>query len=395
MNWKLTLLVCLGILAAGAAVTGVIFFTEPTAQRSGATKETAMLVEVTTVAPDTARPTIEAMGTVRPSQEVMLRPQVGGKIVDRADAFTPGGYVEAGTKLLQIDPSDYRNTLQEEQSDLQQARADLTLEEGQQTVARQDYRQLKDSVSAESKALVLRKPQLESARSEVTAAEAAVEQAQLNLRRTSIEAPFDAHILERTVNVGSQVAPGDQLARLVGLETYWVEATVPVSKLRWLELPENGEQGARVRVRNQTAWPEGEYREGRLFRLVGSLEEDTRLARVLIEVPDPLAREGDPDRPRLLLGSYVQAQIRTKRLEDVVRLNRDYVRDNETVWLMQDGALQIRDVNVRFRDATHAYIDRGLDEKAKVVTTNLSTVREGVSLRLKENAADSTAASGG
>jgi RND family efflux transporter MFP subunit len=393
MNLK-TLLICLAIFAAGAVVTVLIFFTEPTAQRTGASKETAMLVEVTTVAPDTVRPTIEAMGTVRPSQEIMLRPQVGGKIMDRADAFTPGGFVDAGTKLLQIDPSDYRNTLQEEQSDLQQAQADLTLEQGQQNVAQQDYRQLQDTISGANRALVLRKPQLESARSQVQSAEAAVEQAQLNLRRTSITSPFDAHILERTVNVGSQVAPGDPLGRLVGLDTYWVEATVPVSKLRWLRMPRNGEEGARVRVRNRTAWPEGEYREGRLFRLVGSLEEDTRLARVLIEVSDPLAREGDADRPRLLLGSYVEAQIRTKRLDDVVRLNRDYVRDDETVWLMEDGVLRIRDVNVLIRDATHAYIDEGIDEEARVVTTNVSTVRDGAPLRLKGAAADSTAMSG-
>ncbi|PSQ95419.1 MAG: efflux transporter periplasmic adaptor subunit [Bacteroidetes bacterium SW_9_63_38] len=382
MNWKTTLLVCLDIFGAGAAVTVLIFSTEPTAQRSGATKQTAMLVEVTTVAPDTVRPTIEAMGTVRPAQEVVLSPQVDGKIVRRGDAFTPGGYVDQGETLLQIDPSDYRNTLQERQSALQQAQAELTLEQGQQAVAKQDYRQLGDTLSGANEALVLRKPQLESAKSEVEAARAAVEQAKLNLQRTTIEVPFDAHIVERSVNVGSQVAPGDELARLVGLETYWVEATVPMSKLRWLEMPTDGQQGARVRVRNRTAWPDSSYREGRLFRLVGSLEEDTRLARVLIEVPDPLARESD--RPRLMLGAYVEARIRTKRLDDVVRLNRDYVRDNETVWLMENGALTIQDVNVVFEDATHAYIDRGIDEQARVVTTNLSTIRDGAPLRLKE-----------
>ncbi len=393
MNWKTTLLVCLGIVAAGAAATVLIFSTEPTAQRSGATKQTAMLVEVTTVAPDTAQPTIEAMGTVRPSQEVVLRPQVSGKIIRRGGAFTPGGYVEEGETLLQVDPSDYRNTLQERKSALRQAQADLTLEQGQQAVAQQDYQQLADTLSGANKDLVLRKPQLQSAQSEVEAAQAAVEQAELNLQRTSIEAPFDAHIVERSVNVGSQVAPGDQLGRLVGLDTYWVEATVPVSKLRWLQMPSDGEKGARVRVRNRTAWPDSAYREGRLFRLVGSLEEDTRMARVLIEVPDPLAREGD--RPRLLLGSYVEVQIRTKRLDDVVRLNRDYVRDGETVWLMEEGTLQIQDINVVFEDATHAYIDRGIDEQAKVVTTNLSTVRDGAPLRLKDAEADSMAASGG
>jgi len=35
-------------------------------------------------------------------------------------------------------------------------------------------------------------------------------------------APFDAQILNRSVNVGSQVAPGDELGRLVGVEEYWI-----------------------------------------------------------------------------------------------------------------------------------------------------------------------------
>jgi RND family efflux transporter MFP subunit len=392
MNWKTTLLACLGILVAGGAVLLLIFSTEPTAQRTGASKQTAMLVEVTTVTPQTARPTIEAMGTVRPAQEVVLSPQVDGKIVRRADAFTPGGYVEAGQTLLQIDPADYRNTLQQRRSALQQAEADLNLEMGRQNVARQDYEQLQDTLGGTNKDLVLRRPQLESARSEVESAEAAVQQAELNLERTRIEAPFDAHILQRTANVGSQVAAGDRLGRLVGLDTYWVEATVPVSKLRWLQMPDDGEEGSSVRIRNRTAWPDSTYREGHLFRLVGALEDDTRLARVLVEVPDPHATEPEhADAPRLLLGSYVETQIQTPPLEDVVRLDRDYVREDETVWVMSDGTLDIRDVNVVFRDATHAYIDRGLQAQDQVVTSDLSTVSDGAPLRLEGRTQDTTA----
>ncbi|NIR48297.1 efflux transporter periplasmic adaptor subunit, partial [candidate division KSB1 bacterium] len=49
MDWKKTLLICGIILIAGAALTTLIFFTEPTATRVGATKETAMLVDVTDI----------------------------------------------------------------------------------------------------------------------------------------------------------------------------------------------------------------------------------------------------------------------------------------------------------------------------------------------------------
>ena len=384
MNWKRTLLLCLGILGVGGIITTLIFVTEPAAQRTGATRETAMLVDVTTVERDTVRPTVEAMGTVRPAQDVVMRPQVGGKIIRRSPSFTPGGYVEEGDTLLQIDPSDYRNTLQQRRSDLRQAEADLTLEMGRQDVAQQDYQQLGDTLSGANEALVLRRPQLNSARSQVESAEAAVQQARLNLQRTTITAPFDAHIVSRNVNVGSQVGPGDELGRLVGLETYWVEATVPVSKLRWLTVPGDGESGSPVRIRNRTAWEEGAVRTGEMFRVVGALEDQTRMARVLVEVPDPHAYESEnADGPRLMIGSYVETQMQAETLENVVRLNRDYVRENETVWVMEDNALQIRDVRIVFRDAQYAYIESGLNDQDQVVTTNLSTVRDGAPLRLE------------
>ena len=384
MNWTTTLLVSLGLLVAGGAVTALIFLTEPTAQRTGATRQTAMLVDVQPVERETVRPTIEAMGTVRPAQDIVLSPRVSGQILRRAEAFTPGGYVQEGDTLLQIDPSDYRTTLKQRRSDLRQAESDLTLEMGRQDVAQQDYELLGDTLSGANKALVLREPQLNAARSAVESARAAVDQAELNLRRTTITAPFDAHILRRSVNVGSQVAPGDELGRLVGLDTYWVEATVPVSTLRWLTVPDDGGRGTPVRIRNRTAWADSTYRTGFIHKLLGALEDQTRLARVLISVPDPHARASDaPDRPRLIIGAYVEAQIQAERLEDVVRLNRDYVREGETVWVLQDDQLQIRDVNIAFQDARFAYIDEGLATGDSVVTSNLATVSEGAPLRLE------------
>jgi RND family efflux transporter MFP subunit len=389
MNWKTTLLICLGILLVGGVATALIFSTEPTAQRTGATRETAMLVDVTPVQRDTVEPTIEAMGTVQPSQDIILSPRVSGRILQRSSSFTPGGYVEEGDMLLQIDPSDYENTLQQRRSELRQAEADLQLEMGRQDVAQQDYQLLGDTLAAQNEDLVLRRPQLNSARSSVESARAAVEQAELNLQRTTITAPFDAQILRRNVNVGSQVAPGDELGRLVGLDTYWVEATVPVSKLRWLTMPEDGEEGSPVRIHNRTAWEEGAYREGQLFRMVGTLENETRMARVLITVPDPLAYEREAEAPKLMIGSYVEAHIQAETLQDVVRLDRDYVREDETVWVMEDGELSIRDVGIVFRDAQFAYIESGLQDGDRVVTTNLSTVSEGAPLRLEGSESES------
>ena len=111
---------------------------------------------------------------------------------------------------------------------MRQASADLDLELGRQELARQDYEELKGTISSEYETLVLRAPQLNTARARVEAAEANARRAELDLERTRIRAPFAAHILGREVNVGSQVAPGEALGRLVGIESYWAEVAVPV-----------------------------------------------------------------------------------------------------------------------------------------------------------------------
>ena len=391
MKHKKTLLICLAILLAAGGVTAFIFLTEPTATQSGATKETAMLVETMPVQRGTFQPTVVATGTVQPARDITLSPRVSGEIVRLADGFAPGGFVKKGEVLLQIDPADYRNTLQLRQSDLRQMSADLQIEQGRQDVARQDYELVEDMVALESKDLVLREPQLNAVKAGVAAAEAAVNQAQLNLQRTTIRAPFDAQVLSRNANLGSQVAPSDNLGRLVGREEYWVSVTLPVSKIPYISLPTNNQRGSMVHIQDRKAWRKGTYRTGYVYQLVGALEDQTRLAQLLVSVPDPLAYQTD-SLPPLIINSFVEVSIQADSIADVVRLDRDYLREQETVWVMKEGKLQIRDVDIAFSDAQYAYVAEGLQDGDRIVTTNLSTVTEGAPLRTQS--ADSTAQSG-
>ena len=381
---KKTFLICLVILLVAGAVTAFIFLTEPSASRADATKETAMLVDVTQVQRGTFQPIVVATGTVQPSKEIMLSPRVSGEIIRLAENFSPGGFAKKGEVLLQIDPADYRNALQLRKSDLRQTKADLEIEQGRQDVARQDYELVDEMVSMENKELVLREPQLNAVKARMEAAEAAVNQAELNLWRTTIRAPFDAHILSRNANLGSQAAPGDMLGRLVGMDEYWVVVTVPQSKLPYISLPNDGQPGSEVRIVDRKAWKKGAYRTGYVYQLVGALEDQTRMARLLVSVPDPLAYNND-SLPALMINSFVEASIQADKISDVVRLNRDYLREDETVWVMEEGKLRVREVDVTFMDAQYAYVADGLQDNDQVVTTNLSTVADGARLRTSES----------
>lgn len=382
MKTRKIVMICAGILIIAAAVTTFIFMSEPTASSEAATREMAMLVEVTEVERGNFQPVIEATGTVQPVEDVLLSPLVSGQIIRRAPAFVPGGFVEKGTVLLQIDPSDYRNTLELRRSELSQTETDLAVEMGRQEVAQQDLQLIGgDSLSSDERSLVLRQPQLNAIRATIQAAQAAVDQAELDLSRTTIRAPFDAHILSQNVSTGSQVAPGDELGRLVSTEAYWVVLTIPVNKLQWLRFPNSDEEtGSTIKLRN-TSWPQETFRTGYLDKQVGALDAQTRLARVMVRVPDPLARQDTLNKPELMIGSFMDARVQGEEINDVVRINRDYLRSNQTVWVNEEGKLSIREVEIVLTDSEYAYISKGLDDEELVITTNLSTVSEGIELR--------------
>ena len=67
-------------------------------------------------------------------------------------------------------------------------------------------------------------------------------------------------------------------------------------------------------------------------------------------------------------------------------MNRDFLRQNDTVWVNEGGVLRIRQVEVVFSDEAFVYIGSGLEENDQVVTTNLSSVFDGAALRLEGTA---------
>ena len=194
------------ILGLAATIAALIQMTEPEVVREGAVKRTAMLVEVTPVERGTFTPTLVAMGRVRPSQELDLSPRVAGQVVEIAPNFVPGRVVSQGDVLVRLDPTDARVALVGRRSTLAQAEAELELEAGRQDVARTERSQLRREVSAEQESRILREPQLRSAEAVVESARAATQQAEAELQRTAVVAPFRALVTERSVAVGSLVS---------------------------------------------------------------------------------------------------------------------------------------------------------------------------------------------
>lgn len=338
------------------------------------------LVEVMTVQAGPETVVVRVMGNVVPSRQTLIRPEVSGVVREVSPDFLPGATVKAGAPLLRLKDEDFRLAVSARQADLDSAQAALDLELGYQKVARHELELLQKSGKAlEDSDLALRKPQLAQARAKVLQAGTALDQARLDLGRTTVTAPFTALVLEKEVDIGSRVGLTDTLATLVDASEYWVEATIPVDRLPWVFLPAKGSPGSSVLVRSQAS---GAQREGRILRLRGDLEDQGRLARVLVSLPRPLETSPAP----ILLGEYVRLDIQGRRLEQVVRLPRSALRENDTVWAVQNGTLDIRPVAVAWRDTETVLVENGLASGDVIVTSELATPIQDMPLTLARGA---------
>lgn len=355
----------------------------PKAKRQPPTRQ-ARLVEVELAHFSNEQTLIHVMGTVRPAREVILQAQVRGEVMTVSDDFVPGGRFQKGKEILRIDPTDYKLLVQQRNSDVAQARSNLQIELGQQTVAKREYEFLGETIREEDRDLVLRKPQLDSVQAALDTAQAALEQAKREVSRTRVRSPFNAIVKSRNVDLGTTLSIANPLATLVGTDEYWVEVLVPVDQLKWILIPHHkGEKGSSVRVYNESAWGTEAFRTGHVIRLASDLEEEGRMAQVLVSIKDPLALTPDaPGQAPMMIGSYVRLEIDGTSLESVITLNRKLIRDGNHVWIMNDNnQLEIRPVEILFRARDHVLIRQGIQSKERIIVSHLAAPVPGMLLR--------------
>lgn len=343
------------------------------------------LVQVIPVQQDDCATKVIADGIVMPAKQVTLRPQVMGQIVDLSFDVVPGGIVRSGQKLIEIDHRDYEILVRQRKSDVAKALKDLKVEEGNQAIAKQEYELLGEIISEEDRELVLREPQLASSKAAQESAQATLDKAQLDLVRCDILAPFNAIVREKHVDFGTTVTANSNLITLIGTDEAWIEVKVWIGQLKWLTIPrKNDDSGSKVTIYNTLAWGAERFRSGRVLCLIGELETQGRMARLLVAVDDPFClKPQNRDLPQLLMGSYVSAEIEGRTLKSVYPINRSHLRDDDTVWFLNDDSqLEIRHVNIVFRDSDQVYISEGLTENEKLVMTDIAAPVEGMPLRI-------------
>lgn len=380
---SLQLFLSLLVLGCGVALAAYYLKTGPEAKPRKRQPSPA-LVQVAPVHYGSHQLIISAMGPVLAAKEISLTPGVSGEIIAMSDQMVPGGFFAENELLLTIDPIDYQLAVRQLQSEVAQARNDLELEMGNQRIARKEFELLGQKVTEEEKKLMLRLPQLEMKKATLAGVEARLAQAELNQKRARVLAPFNGVVLSRSVNVGTRVSQSTPLARLVGTDEFWIKLAIPTDQLQWIIFPSDKEEGSMVKIFLQQKTNGDPIRLGRVIRLAADIEEQGRMAAVYITVKDPLSLlPENKGKPQLLLGSFIRAEIMGTELSSVVPIDRDHLRENDSIWLMsKDNSLEIRQVDILAKTIDKVFVGSGLKNGDRLIVSALSSPVAGSPLQL-------------
>jgi RND family efflux transporter MFP subunit len=374
MKSKLSIsLICLGIVGVGYLVMAGLKASTPEAQKRQP-RAMQVLVNIEPLIMANAGVRVEGMGLVVAAREVKLKAQVSGQVVEIAADFLEGQHVAAGTVLAQIEADDYELQLAQAQSTLELREAELELEMGFQRVAGREWQLLGESsdILAESSSLALREPQLKQAQAMQRSAQSAVDRARLDLSRTEIAVPFNAQVLEKSVEVGSLAGIGGDVAHVVSTDSFYVRVSIPVNRVPVLEIP-GGEALVSISGAESPI-------TGRIISLLGDLDPNGRMARVLVEVRDPLGLEAqNAGRAKLLLGAYVTVDLVGHPMPNTFLIPRETLRNDDHVWLRRpDATLEIRSVSVLWKNRDTVVIGEGLAAGEQLITSSLSFAADGM-----------------
>lgn len=371
----------LALLAAEA----LLFFGPTVPKTTREVKPT--FVEVLTARVQDEPTVIVAYGTVQVHQRLSVQPEISGRVVQLNPRLVIGETLDQGAALLQIDPRDYQVAVNEQRAALAKAEFELQVELGNQAVAKREWSLLKPAageVTTLSRQLALRRPHLKEKRMALAAAKSRLRRAQLNLQRTVLRAPFNALVLQESVEIGQLINPQSSVATLVGTDEFRVQVSVPIQQVEGMTFPEAGHsQGSPVRVIRDRGTGEAVVRQGKVVELLGDVTENGRMAQVLVSIADPLelAKPAQGRRP-LLLGEYVRVEIEGPELHDVIVLPRNAIREGSRVWVKNaENLLDVRPVGVVLSRKDTVVIGQGLRDGEEIITSQVPAAIPGLPLQ--------------
>ena len=365
-------LVALGIVVAGFAVMSLLssLREEPPKKEP---EQRQIVVGAETVAPGRVAAQITAYGRLKSAQPVVINSEVNGTLEQGEVSFRPGQRFQRGQLLIKVDARQIELDISAAKSDLLKALAtvlpEIRVDFPDAFAVWQEYfnRCSFDRPVPKLPEAANNNIKLYLSRFNVYTIYFTIRDLEIMREKHFMYAPFDGSIVSVDLRAGSNVRSGTRIGEIINLEELEMVVPLTVEDVQWID-PEQP-------VALTSAELRGEWR-GSIRRIGKTVDPQTQTAQVYITVD-----EAD----QLYDGILMKATIPGRTIESAVRIPRRALHNQESVYLIQDGVLALRAVDVVRSEPESIIIAGGLASGDVVVTDVLQGVSPGMPARVKNS----------
>ena len=313
------------------------------ARQNGPARAMPVEAKPVTVGPVARR--IEAVGSLRSDESVVIRPEIAGRIAQIR--FAEGEAIERGAVLVILESSIQR-------AELAQAEAALALSQANYGRADELYRKRAGTKRA-----------LDEALARMRQDEARLQLARAVFSKTELRAPFSGVLGLRRVSVGGYVTPGQDIVNLENLNPIKLDFRVPEI---FFSVVAPG-QSVRVGV---DAFP-GRSFDGQVYAIDPQVDANGRALAARARIPN--------DDGSLRPGMFARIELVLERRAEAVLVPEEALvprGDDQYVFRVVDGKAAFTRVVTGQRRAAMVEISEGLAAGDVVVTAGQMKIRDGM-----------------
>lgn len=356
------------------------FSFSPSGNKNSKTKTSSKGLKTTyqIFTPTTYQIQLRTQGIVSAPQATQITSQVAGKVIEVSPAFANGAFVKKGDVLLEVDRASFEAAIITEDASLTRAVASLAQEKARGEQALRNWQDI--GFDEKPNELVLRKPQLREAESNVKAAEASLTMARHNLEKCSVTAPFSGVIRSRVIGVGSSIGATTELGEI--LSTDYAEIRLPLNPQQLEELARSNKTTPAVTFWNALQTPPTQKWSGKIVRREGEMDLDSRELFLIARIEDPFSLKNTHQTP-LSYNQPVLADIPSSLLENVFVIDRDHVIGLSEIITIQQNLVKRLNLKTLWEDKDHLVVSAdSIPTDALLATSKLEFAAEGSKVTL-------------
>jgi RND family efflux transporter MFP subunit len=276
-------------------------------------------------------------GSLSPETQATVRAEVSGAVLQTyVEAGSP---VHSGQELARVDDSGIRDAYLSAKSGV--TTADNTLQIAQREADRAETLAKAGAIADRQRDQA--RNQLVGAQAQAADARARLANAQKQLDKTVIRAPFTGVVSARSINAGDFVSPGSAAYTVVNPSTMRLEASVPAEALSAIRLGAPVEFSVNGYGSRQFA--------GRISSINPVADPSTRQVRVIVTIPN----QGGTLVSGLFAEGRVSAESRTSAVVPAAAVDERGVRP--IVVRLKGGKVQPVEVVLGIRDASTEMVE--------------------------------------